>query len=60
MYGLAVGTLIIIHDEITVWTRSGDQGNMWNIAFIEIDEAVNTSVRGKSFYTFLTFLYFVF
>ena len=36
MYGLSMGTLDVIVNGINVWSMSGDQGNSWHQAQVDL------------------------
>lgn len=52
MYGADMGSLNVYFQSGTgsrtqVWSRSGDQGNQWNIAEVDIPSVSNVRVNNK-------------
>jgi hypothetical protein len=45
MYGSDMGSLNVLVDGNSVWTRSGDQGNSWKKADITIARTTNYKVK---------------
>jgi hypothetical protein len=45
MYGADMGTLNVLVDGSSVWTRTGDQGNSWKKADITIEKTTNYKVK---------------
>jgi hypothetical protein len=45
MYGSDMGTLNVLVDGNSVWTRTGDQGNIWKKADITIRMTTNYKVK---------------
>ena len=44
MYGATMGTLNVYVNTDSVWSMSGDQGNQWNIAQVDLSAYVGTNV----------------
>lgn len=49
MYGSGMGSLNVLRNDTQVWTRSGDQGNSWHRAEIDIG-TVGANYRVHIFY----------
>jgi hypothetical protein len=45
MYGSDMGTLNVLVDGNSVWSRKGDQGNRWKKADITIKRSTNYKVK---------------
>lgn len=43
MYGQTVGTLNVFNDNKKVFSRSGDLGNTWNVAHIDLSGDLDVS-----------------
>lgn len=46
MYGINMGTLTMLRNKTQLWTKTGDQGNSWQMAEINI----GTSTRSYKVY----------
>ena len=48
MYGATMGTLNVYVGQRKIFTKSGDQGNQWHLAKVDITEPGATEVRKAS------------
>lgn len=61
MYGRDMGTLSVLHNETQLWTKTGDQGDTWHSAEIDIGTSTkNYKVQQRSFWDYKRLLiYFI-